>query len=343
MTNRCDAVDFNDDNVPWAYCPSFPAAILFAAIFCLLTIAHTAQLFLSRKKFCWVIVMAAIWETIGFSLRAYSTQNLRSIGPVVPSQLLIILSPLWLNAFVYMVLGRMIYFFLPEKRCFGISAKKLTMLFVILDITAFLVQGTGGSMLSGDDPKTVNLGKYIYMGGIGFQEFFILIFFALAVRFHYKMNYVETIHPPAYRWRPLLYTVYAGLVLITIRVIYRLCEYSQGVDTPLSKSETAFYVLDAATMAVAIFLFSIFHPGRFLVGPDSEFPKKQKKSKANRNRDDTKSESRRSKRWVRRRTEKNDVELSTEAEQFAAQELGQHELLERPSPGSAPGQNWGYR
>ncbi|WEW55128.1 hypothetical protein PRK78_000556 [Emydomyces testavorans] len=224
--------------------------------------------------------MASLWETAGFALRAYSTQRLRSLEIFAPAQILIILAPLWLNAFVYMVLGRMIYFFLPEKKCFGISARKLTLLFVLLDITAFLAQGAAGSLLSGENSADAkNIGKNLYMGGVGLQEFFIIVFFGLAIRFQHKMNYVDAIHPPPYPWRPLLYTVYSGLILITIRIIYRLCEYSQGINTPLAKSEAAFYVLDATTISTAIFLFNIFHPGRFLVGPESEFPKKEKKKR----------------------------------------------------------------
>ncbi|KAI1979432.1 hypothetical protein LOZ53_000678 [Ophidiomyces ophidiicola] len=258
-----------------------------------------------RKKFCWVIIMASAWETLGFALRSYSTQNLRSLGPFVPSQLLIILSPLWLNAFVYMVLGRMIYFFLPEKKCFGITAKKLTLIFVLLDITAFLVQGSAASMLSGDNKKLVKIGIYLYIGGIAVQEFFILVFFGLALRFQYKMSFVDAIHPPSYPWRPLLYSVYAGLILITVRIIFRLCEYSQGVDTPLSKNEAAFYVLDAATMFIAVLLFNVIHPGQSLVGPESEFPKKEKKAKKRKN--------------FRRNKNENDMESNVEGNEFSLQ------------------------
>lgn len=107
--------------------------------------------------------MGALWETLGFALRSYSTQTLDSTGPYIPAQILIVLAPLWLNAFIYMVLGRMIHFFLPDKRCFGISARRLTLIFVILDVFAFLIQGASSSMLSSDDPKLINIGKNICM------------------------------------------------------------------------------------------------------------------------------------------------------------------------------------
>lgn len=93
------------------------------------------------------------------------------------------------------------------------------------------------------------------------------------------MNRLEAADPGTRPWRPLLYTEYAGCFLITLRIIYRLIEYSKGPDSPLAKAEAAFYVLDGVPMVVAMALFNYFHPGRYLVGPDSEFPKKEKKKK----------------------------------------------------------------
>lgn len=150
------------------------------------------------------------------------------------------------------------------------------------------------------------------MAGIGAQELFILIFFGLAIRFHYKMNYVEAIHPPLNPWRPLIYTVYAGLILITVRIIFRLCEYSQGVDTPLAKNEAALYVLDITTMFIAILFFNIFHPGWYLAGPESEFPKKEKKQNK-----DVQPEKRR-RFWSKEKG--GDAESNTELEMFHMQE-----------------------
>lgn len=121
------------------------------------------------------------------------------------------------------------------------------------------------------------------MGGIGLQELFILIFIGLAVRFQHKMTIVEQAECAISPWRPLLYTVYATLVLITIRIVYRLVEYSGGLHSAIALNEAAFYILDAMPMFLALYALNIFHPGRFLVGPGSEFEKKPKKDKKRRN------------------------------------------------------------
>lgn len=74
-----------------------------------------------------------------------------------------------------MTLGRLIYFFHPRRRVFGVKASSITKYFVWADFFSFLVQGTGGSMLSPDNgPKAMRIGLKVYMGGVGMQELFIV-------------------------------------------------------------------------------------------------------------------------------------------------------------------------
>lgn len=106
--------------------------------------------------------MASTWETLGFTFRILGARDPRSSGWATGSQLLILLSPLWVNAFVYMVVGRIVYFWLPEKRIWGIRATSLTRWFVWFDIIVFLIQATGGMMLTGtgtdDHSKQITIG-----------------------------------------------------------------------------------------------------------------------------------------------------------------------------------------
>ena len=79
----------------------------------------------------------------------------------IGSNLLVLLSPLWVNAFAYMVVGRMIYYWLPSKSIWRLKARTLTSWFVWLDVLTFFVQATGGSMLENEDPGSAKLGLYI--------------------------------------------------------------------------------------------------------------------------------------------------------------------------------------
>ncbi|KAJ7199596.1 RTA1 like protein-domain-containing protein [Mycena pura] len=265
------------ENYNFMYCPSFPAAVFFSALFALTLLAHFIQAVHYRKRFCWVIIMAGIWETAGLVLRVFAVLHTTSAAFGVPSQLLILLSPLWINAFFYVVMARLIYFFVPEKRIAGIRAQRLSLLFVLLDITAFLVQAGGGSMINpGNSAKMQLLGIHIYMGGIGIQQLFVCGFTALVVCFHRRMRALDG----STEWKRSLYTMYASIALITIRIIFRLIEFSSGLFSPITTHEAPFYVTDALPMFLALLLWNISHPGQVLVGPASEFPKKAKKGKS---------------------------------------------------------------
>ena len=120
-----------------------------------------------------------------------------------------------------MTLGRMIYFYLPEQKIFGIKARRLAMYFVLLDIVSFIIQGVGGSMISPTADKNVILtGIHLYMAGIGVQEFFIAIFIVIAVTFHRRMLVLEQRGETRRRtkWLRLIVTLYAVLVMITVSI-----------------------------------------------------------------------------------------------------------------------------
>jgi predicted ABC-type exoprotein transport system permease subunit len=118
-----------------------------------------------------------------------------------------------------MTLGRLIYFLMPSHKVF-LKGQSVTKYFVWADIVSFLVQGAGGSMLSpGSSPETQRNGLHIYMGGIGLQEFFILIFSLLAISLHRKVLAMEragTLRDDARGWRSVMYALYAVLLLITV-------------------------------------------------------------------------------------------------------------------------------
>ena len=84
-----------------------------------------------------------------------------------------------------------------------------------------------------------------------------------------------------------------------MRIIYRLIEYSSGVNSnnPIPYHEAYTYALDALPMFLAIISLVIIHPGRFLRGPDSVFPKKTKEEKkaAKREKKERKEEKKRAK------------------------------------------------
>ncbi|GLA86055.1 hypothetical protein AtubIFM56815_010305 [Aspergillus tubingensis] len=299
------------------YVPSLAAAVLFCVLYGLTLICHGIQAFLYKKRYAWVIMMGATWELIAFIFRALLTRQQNNSNYDTVYTIMFLLAPLWINAFLYMTLGRLIYFFTPDQKLAGITARRYGRLFVWLDIFAFLVQLGGAAITTQTDvpTSTIMLGVHIYMGGIGLQELFVLIFTGLIIHLHRKLIHLEqagiltpggmagmnmsTSRNKPMPWRWLFYVMYTALGMITIRIIFRLCQYAQGTDpsNPVLTHEAYEYVFDAVPMFIALVLLNVVHPGRVLQGPESEFPRvsraekkrlKREKKQAKRERKETK-------------------------------------------------------
>ncbi|KAG9504856.1 hypothetical protein J7337_004835 [Fusarium musae] len=223
-------------NAHWNYYPSFAAAVIFALLFAALTGVH-------------------IWQAARY-------KKVR------------------VNAYAYMTLGRMVYYFIPSQSLLHMPAATLAAIFVGLDILSFIVQLIGGSMSGpGSPPDEQMKAVHIYMGGIGLQEFFIVIFVVLCFLFQKKMHTIERQHRGIKAvvtsdWGMLLCTLYFSLAMISVRIIYRLIEFSGGMgqDNALVTHEVYFYILEAAPMFLALLAFNVIHPGRIMTGPNSDMP-----------------------------------------------------------------------
>ncbi|KAG9235152.1 RTA1 domain protein [Amylocarpus encephaloides] len=275
--------DQKSDKAQFNFCANPDAALAFTVLFGLSFCVHVLQSFTFRKRFCWVVCMAAAWEFVGFATRVYATKDQLKDTTGSVASILVLLAPLWVNAFVYMVFGRLVYYFLPDQKIGGIRAVNMAKWFVWLDITAFLIQLTGGVLTTLDeDVKTIKLGLRLYTIGIGVQEGFVVLFLGLAIRFHWKMVKGHGRIDRGNGWAKLMYTVYGTLAMITVRIIFRLCEFADGnVNNKLATTEVYFYVLDAVPMWLALVAWNIIHPGLVLEGPESEFPKKPSRREKN--------------------------------------------------------------
>jgi hypothetical protein len=124
-----------------------------------------------------------------------------------------------INAHSYITFARLLQTFHPAQHLLGIRAHHLSLIFVVLDICAFAIQLTGGSYASPTDTLEKQMkGIHIYMGGIGIQQFFIILFVSLCIRFHMEMNAIDqnAIVEDKGRWKKLLWAIYGSLGFITV-------------------------------------------------------------------------------------------------------------------------------
>lgn len=126
--------------------------------------------------------------------------------------------------------------FTPTASVFKIKAWRFSLIFVSLDVVAFFIQTAGAAVAVSLDGPMKATGIGIYMDGIGFQQACILGFLFLAWKLHQDMMLL----PPSKERKQsirLIFVQYAVVTLITARIIFRLIEYAQGLESSVPKQE----------------------------------------------------------------------------------------------------------
>ncbi|KAJ4028957.1 hypothetical protein NW758_013834 [Fusarium oxysporum] len=262
MPRTCHALEVTDTK--WDFCPNIAAAYIMTVVFVLATLTHAVQAVRYRKPYCWTIAMSGLLQTLAYLFRILSIKNPASLGLYAAWFVLILIAPIWTNAFVYMILGRMVWNFSKTGKLLGLSAWRVGQLFVILDVIAAVVQIYGAATAS-----DANARLHTYMAGIALQQFFICIFFVIAICF-YKDTSVGLLGNALL----LLYCLYFAVILISARIIFRLIEYSGGLNSSIPRHEAYQYCLDSLLMLIASCVFNIMHPGRVMPGKQGDLPNK---------------------------------------------------------------------
>ncbi|KAK2616370.1 hypothetical protein QQS21_000611 [Conoideocrella luteorostrata] len=264
----------------WNYYPSVRAAVALACLFALLVAVHVWQAVMFKKTWCWVIMMATIWETTALIFRTLSSKMLQNRPMYMIFEILILFAPLWVNAYVYITLGRMTHYFHPARSILNIPPVLVTTTFMLLVVAAGAIQLVGrctvwpGSLY--DDAKRA---LDIHMIGIGLQLFANAAFLVPCVTCHVQLSKLQGGRKPFgsmlnMQWGALFFVLYISLSMITIRMAYRLVEFSSALrnNGTVSLDEVLFYVLDVVPMGLAMLLFAVVHPGRVMANPDMEMP-----------------------------------------------------------------------
>ncbi|EPE04416.1 rta1 domain-containing protein [Ophiostoma piceae UAMH 11346] len=274
----CKALTTED--TMWSFCPNMGASVLFIVVFALTTIAHAYQAYRYRKSYSWVIIMSSLWQFLTYIFRALSIQTPASFGNYAAWFVLILIAPLWTNAYSYMVFGRLVWNYTPDRKVWGLRAQRFGVIFVMLDIVAFIVQVYGAAAASAKDAATDDVLRslHIYMAGVGIQLFFLLICFVFGIRLWLMMRTDAIMYPHLRPALMLLYVQFVVLVLIIVRIVFRIVEYSSGLKSSIPLHEAYQYSLDTLPMFLALLMYNIVHPGRIMQGPETEMPSKNWKS-----------------------------------------------------------------
>ncbi|KAG0709696.1 RTA1-like protein [Suillus ampliporus] len=207
---------------------------------------------------------------IGFGFRFAVHYNPDSLGIYIAEYLMIVLSPCFFIAANYVLLGRLA----REIDCAHhvlLPVRRMTLIFVMSDVTTFVIQAAGASMTTSSVYSSALTGRHIFLAGLVLQLISVLSFCIIYVRFLYKVHAEEKAvwmrdskqHWNS-DWRTLAAAFAVSCICILIRSCYRVAELAQGANGSLSASETAFYLGDTLPLCVAIVMYVPFWPGRFI-------------------------------------------------------------------------------
>jgi hypothetical protein len=144
-----------------------------------------------RQCYAWTIITGALWELLASVTLALGSREQQNVGFATAHALLFLLAPLWINAFCYTTAARLVHFLLPDRTLF-LPARKLAVVFVALDIAAFVVQGVGGVMAGpGSSADVARIGLRVYTGGVAGQLGCICVFGAMLARLWVRLVRIE--------------------------------------------------------------------------------------------------------------------------------------------------------
>ncbi|KAJ5223811.1 RTA1 like protein-domain-containing protein [Penicillium chermesinum] len=289
----------------YRYDPSLAVAVIAAALYGIAFILTVIQ-WIRYKAWVWVVmVVASGMEAVGYIARCFSTQNVTTKSTYVLQFALIILAPVLMAACCYVVFSRILFLVVPlQSRTFKlcwVPPRFLTSIFVGFDIVALLLQLVGALMITSVDPgdtsgqDKLDHGKSIAMVGVIIQLVAFGFFAIAAVRFNFTSKRFtksleeryETIGERKYamgdvlkdkNWPALLRVVNLSTVLILVRSVYRLIDFTKGNTGYINDHEWVQYVFDALVIYPCVALFIYWHPGRYLPYLGFVLPKRAKET-----------------------------------------------------------------
>ncbi|KAH6874379.1 RTA1 like protein-domain-containing protein [Thelonectria olida] len=250
-------VHFEDGKVLYyPYTPSKSAGYAFMALFAITTCAHLAHSKRFKNWFFIPMMLGGICETFGHLGRAWAGTLPDSPRPFMLQLMLILVSPVFIAATIYVTLGKFKQSVLgrPKRKC------SVTSVFVVTDVIAFCTQIGGGLVQVTGNLKIMKIGDRVVLGGLLFQLGVLAIYLFLVFRFYQEAQNQTAAESPC--WRPYVCILVISVVAIWIRNLVRAIEYAQGFHGFISEHEAMLYVFDSFLMLLIMILFFPLHYSR---------------------------------------------------------------------------------
>lgn len=265
---------------PYRYIPTEWVCALYVSLYGLSTLLHTAQAV--QHRLWWLLATAVccgIGEIIGWSGRLWSSLSPLELTPFLIQISTTILSPTFLVAANFIILGRIINLIGPQFS--RLSPLMYSVVFLTADTAALIVQAIGGAQASAATTLDgANRGALVMLIGILVQFVAIIIYVSLAAEFlvRYALNKPlrkGTFPRPSQldqRLRLMVLGLSISTLFLVIRTVYRTIELQDGWGGRIIAEEHLFNALDGMPITVAMFTLNVFHPGLLVFNKGREVP-----------------------------------------------------------------------
>jgi hypothetical protein len=242
------------------YTPSLAVGVLGVILFLIALVAHLYLLLRHRTWYFSTVLVGTLMEVVGYIFRILSSQqDPYSVPWFVVQYFFIVVAPVFFSAAIYAVVSVLIntygrqYSPIPPKVVLGI--------FITCDVVATIVQIAGAALIgvaysNRKNPTTPN---NILLAGLAFQVFSFAVFLTVLSWTLWKARN-STVKVSHY----FLAALIVATLAVYLRTCFRLAETAEGLQQFLSTHEVFFGCLEFAPIVVAVYLFTYWHPGRWL-------------------------------------------------------------------------------
>lgn len=191
------------------------------------------------------------------------------LGPWIMQNLLLLASPPFIAATIYMTFGQVCRA-LDANKLAVINPRWLTKIYVLIDIVCIISQFAGTVMPASGDPDAIELSKKIVLAGLILQVVALAFFILTCWQVHRKLKSSAEggFKPPgddtSVHWQNHFRSLELVTVLLLVRSLVRMVEYAQGSSGYVASHEVFIYVFDSAPIFLIMLIWTIIHPQRLV-------------------------------------------------------------------------------
>ncbi len=216
------------------------------------------------------LIIGNICEALGYIGRIKSHSNITTQSFYILQNILILVSPAFITATIYMIFGRLVNLLDSESYSL-IKTKYLTTCFVTGDVISFLLQGTGAAV-SGHK-NMIKASRWIIMSGLIIQIICFGLFLIVELRYVYlsrinpttKSKAMKNLPSKTNNWRTLNLLLIITSLVVMVRNIFRAIEYAQGSNGFIISKEVYLISFDSSLISLSSILFVVAFPSDTLL------------------------------------------------------------------------------